>query len=66
MIYFSIFTLLIAAIAVVTHKLNMKTPCEHSWEDHDNSFKCCKCGKKIPDYTTAYNDTYRESFNEAA
>src|SRR4030088_2143594 len=66
MIYVSLFILLIAVIAVVTNQLNAKTPCDHNWEEHDNSFKCCKCGKKIPNYIAAYNDTYRESFSEAA
>ena len=58
--------LLVAVIAVVTNQLNTKTPCDHQWEEHDNSFKCCKCAKKIPDYTTAYNNSYRESLREAA
>ncbi|HJP64379.1 MAG TPA: hypothetical protein VJ844_13120 [Mucilaginibacter sp.] len=66
MLYFFIFVLLVVAIAVVTNKLNAKTPCDHNWESHDKSFKCCKCGKKIPDYTTANNDAYRRSLTEAA
>jgi hypothetical protein len=66
MIYFFLFMLLVAAIAIVTNKLNTKTPCNHNWEAHDNSVKCCKCGKTIPDYITAYSQSYSESFREAA
>jgi len=62
MLYLTIFTLLVAAIAVVTHKLNAKTPCDHNWVDNDHSAKCTKCGKKIPGYLTANN----ESLSDAA
>ena len=66
MIYISLFTLLVAAIALVTNQLNKKPLCNHNWESHDNSFKCCNCGKKIPDLTPAYDNAYAESFQEAA
>jgi hypothetical protein len=66
MIYVYLFIFLIAVIAIVTNQLNAKIPCDHSWEERDNSFKCCKCGKKIPDYISAYKDTSRESLSEAA
>lgn len=67
MIYLSIFTLVVAAIALVTNKFNAKTPCSHEWEEHDNAFKCCKCNKKIPDYLTAYNKApYAETLRKAA
>jgi len=66
MIYLSLFTLLVAAIALVTNKLNAKTHCSHDWHEHDNSFKCCKCGKKIPDYIAAYNNTFSEPLRKAA
>ncbi|HTE00406.1 MAG TPA: hypothetical protein VK668_14030 [Mucilaginibacter sp.] len=67
MIYLAIFTLVVVAIALITNKLNTVTHCEHNWEDGENSFKCCKCGKKIPDYTTAYaTETYPETFRKAA
>jgi len=62
MLYLTLFTLLVAAIAVVTHKLNAKAKCDHNWVEHDHSAKCSKCGKKIPGYTTANN----ESFSDAA
>jgi hypothetical protein len=54
--------LLIAAIAIVTHRLNAKPQCNHNWVEHDKSAKCTKCGKKIPGYPTANN----ESFSDAA
>ncbi|MEO6851006.1 MAG: hypothetical protein ABI203_09530 [Mucilaginibacter sp.] len=44
----------------------MKTPCDHTWDKHDNSFKCSKCGKKIPDCIAAYDNAHSESFHEAA
>jgi len=67
MIYLAIFALVVVAIALVTNKLNAVTHCEHDWKDGENSFKCCKCGKKIPDYTTAYaTETYTETYREAA
>jgi len=66
MIYVALFILIVAVIAVVTHRLNAVAPCDHKWEAHDNSFKCCKCGKKIPDYTVENNDAYRRSLTEAA
>lgn len=67
MIYLILFALLVAVIAVVTNQLNAKTHCAHNWEDGENSFKCCKCGKKIPDYTTAYaTETYTETLRKAA
>jgi hypothetical protein len=66
MIYFLSFILLVAVIAIVTHKLNAKTPCDHQWEKHDGSVKCSKCGKKIPDYITATTNTYHEPIHEAA
>jgi hypothetical protein len=68
MIYFALFTLLVAAIALVTNKLNMKSHCTHNWEQQENSFKCCSCGKKIPDLTPAYatETTYTETYREAA
>jgi hypothetical protein len=66
MIYFFIFILLVAAIAVVTHKLNAKTPCDHNWEERDQAVKCSKCGKKIPDYINAANNAFNEPIHEAA
>ncbi|HVV56223.1 MAG TPA: hypothetical protein VHC47_12895 [Mucilaginibacter sp.] len=66
MIYIASFILLVAVIALVTNRLNAKTPCEHDWQEHDHSFKCCKCGKKIPDYTAVYADQHNSSFSEAA
>ncbi|MFB9843078.1 hypothetical protein [Mucilaginibacter ginsenosidivorans] len=66
MLYLSLFVLLVAAIAVVTHKLNAKPQCDHNWEEKHNSFKCSKCGKKIPDYTVENNDAYRRSLTDAA
>jgi len=61
MIYFFLFILLVAVIAVVTDRLNAKTPCDHNWEQHENSVKCSKCNKKIPDYTTQNIDSYSEA-----
>ena len=61
-----LFVLLVAAIAIVTHKLNAVTPCQHNWEEHDHTVKCSKCGKKIPDYITATNQQYAEHIHEAA
>jgi hypothetical protein len=61
MLYLTLFTLLVAAIAVVTHKLNTKTPCDHKWENHDHTVKCSKCGKKIPGYKTASDDSFIEA-----
>jgi hypothetical protein len=61
MIYVALFLLLVAAIAVITHRLNAKTPCDHSWEKHDHDIKCYKCGKKIPDYVTVNNDAVSEA-----
>lgn len=66
MIYVFIFVLLVLAIALVTDRLNTKTPCNHNWEKHENSAKCCNCGKKIPDYIASYNNARRDSFSEAA
>lgn len=62
MIYFALFIVLIALIAIITHRLNAKTPCDHSWEQHEHSVKCTKCGKKIPDYVAAAgNDPFTEA-----
>ncbi len=66
MIYVALFILLIAVIAIVTNQLNAKPTCSHDWVDHQNSFKCCKCGKKIPDYTPANNEAYRHAYSDAA
>jgi hypothetical protein len=66
MIYLSIFTLIVAIIALVTNKLNAKTPCDHEWVEQENSFKCCKCNKKIPDYLTAHDNTYNETLRKVA
>ena len=62
MIYVSIFALIVAVIAVVTNKLNAKTPCNHNWEENDGTVQCCNCGKKIPGYVTARANAYN---NEA-
>jgi len=61
MLYLTLFILLIAAIAVVTHKLNAKTKCDHNWVEHDHSVKCTKCGKKIPGYAQANDDSFIEA-----
>jgi len=62
MLYVTLFFLLVAMIGIVTNRLNEKPRCDHQWEHDHNSFKCCKCGKKIPDYLKAQD----ESFIEAA
>jgi hypothetical protein len=61
MIYALSFIILVAAIAVVTHKLNAKTYCEHNWQMHGTTEKCTKCSKHIPDYIAAYDDSYTEA-----
>jgi len=50
MIYIALFILLVFAIAVVTHRLNWKKPCNHNWKKDGHNIKCCNCGKKIPDH----------------
>ena len=62
MLYVTLFFLLVAMIGIITNRLNEKPRCDHQWEHDQNSFKCCKCGKKIPDYLQAQD----ESFIEAA
>jgi hypothetical protein len=66
MIYFTLFMLLVGVIAIVTNHLNATKPCNHNWEQQENSFKCCSCGKKIPDLTTAYAESYSEPLRKAA
>jgi hypothetical protein len=61
MIYFALFIVVVALIAIVTHWLNAKTPCDHSWEKHEHSVKCYKCGKKIPDYISVNDESYTEA-----
>jgi hypothetical protein len=61
MIYLALFILLVLAIAVVTHRLNAKTPCDHTWEKHDGGIKCCKCGRKIPEHVTVNEDAFTEA-----
>ncbi len=61
MLYFFLFVLLVAVIAVVTDRLNAKKPCDHIWEQHEHSVKCSKCGKKIPDYISANANSYSEA-----
>jgi len=61
MIYFALFIVLVALIAIVTHRLNAKTPCDHTWEKHDHSVKCSKCGRNIPDYVSVSDDSFTEA-----
>lgn len=61
MIYIALFLLLVAIIAIVTHRLNMKTPCDHTWEKHDHEIKCYKCGKTIPDHVALDNEQVIEA-----
>lgn len=61
MFYLFLFMLLVVVIAVVTHRLNAKTPCAHDWKENGQAFKCTKCGKKIPDYTPVNTDSLTEA-----
>jgi len=61
MIYVLLFILLVAAIAIVTHKLNAKPLCEHDWQEHSEKVKCSKCSKCIPNYSTASAPSYSEA-----
>jgi len=56
MIYIALFILLVLAIAIVTHRLNLKKPCEHNWKKAGNEIKCCNCGKRIPDHVTVEDE----------
>ncbi len=56
MIYFLSFVLLVAVIGIVTHKLNMKAPCDHNWEEQDAVVKCTKCNKCIPKHYGSYSE----------
>jgi len=42
-----ILSVIVAAIGLVTYKLNEKAPCEHEWEESENSVKCTKCNRVI-------------------
>jgi len=42
-----ILSVVVVAIGLVTYKLNEKVPCEHEWEESDNSVKCTKCNRVI-------------------
>lgn len=61
MIYVLLFILLVAAIAIVTHKINAKPACEHDWHEQGEKVKCSKCNKCIPNYNTS-----AASYSEAA
>lgn len=56
MIYILLFIFLVAAIAIVTHKINTKTPCNHNWEENGTTLKCSKCSKCIPNYVQSYSE----------
>ncbi len=61
MMYVLFFILLVAVIAIVTHKINTKVPCDHDWHEHDHTLKCSKCSKSIPNYNPSTS-----SYSEAA
>ena len=66
MIYVLFFMLLVGVIAIVTNKLNTKTPCDHNWVEQGTKVNCCKCGKKIPNFAPSYNESFNEAYSEAA
>ena len=61
MIYVLFFILLVAAIAIVTHKLNAKPLCDHDWHEHGEKVKCSKCSKTIPNYSTSSASSLSEA-----
>ena len=42
-----IFIALVIAIALITAKLNARTPCNHQWKEADGYIICGKCNKVI-------------------
>jgi hypothetical protein len=42
-----IFSVVVMTIAVVTYKLNEKTPCDHNWKEVNGGIKCSKCFRVI-------------------
>ena len=46
----------IAAIGLITKKINSKPYCNHDWVEDVQSFKCSKCNKVIPNYSRTLND----------
>jgi hypothetical protein len=61
MFYVLLFVLLVTVIAIVTHKINTKVPCDHDWHEHDDKVKCSKCSKSIPNYNTSASNTYSKA-----
>ncbi|MBS1525166.1 MAG: hypothetical protein JST19_05920 [Bacteroidetes bacterium] len=41
------FCTLVIGIAIVTARLNEKTPCDHDWAETDKGYKCTKCFRRI-------------------
>jgi len=52
------FFLLVVIIGLITAKFNVKTPCDHQWEEDDHQIKCSKCFRAISKTPAAIHEAY--------
>jgi hypothetical protein len=68
---FVTFSAIVILIAIVTHKMNAPTPCDHDWKETEMGLQCTKCNRRIQrhdhylsqEVPVTGNDQLRETSN---